>query len=296
MRKIILTSILGLLFTGFCQGQNLPISNIYLLQTDWSDTILLFKNPQFLTGFNKQGYNNQPAFISNTELLLTVGMARDNQTDIYLLDLERKSKLRMTRTAESEYSAQLTPENLFFSVVRVETDEGRSQRLWQYPLDRKDNGKPVFKYLRGIGYYHWLDRFKVALFNVASTNYLSLGDTRDESTQHLTPGIGRCFQTSPTGRLVFVHKITDNNWVIKAMDKNTLQVEEITKTISGSEDFVILKDGSILMGKGSRLYRYKPLKGSRWEEVADLKNLGIYNITRMAISGDGRLALVNSFE
>lgn len=296
MHKNILTFAFGLLLASFCQAQSLPVSNVYLLQTDWSDTVLLFKNPEFLTGFNKQGYNNQPSFINNTELLLSVGMAQDNQTDIYLLDLERKTKLRMTRTAESEYSPQMTPDHLFFSVVRVETDEGRSQRLWQYPLDRKDSGKPVFKYLRGIGYYHWLDRFKVALFNVASTNYLSLGDTRDENTQHLSPNIGRCFQTSPNGRLVFVHKITDNNWMIKAMDRNTLQVEEITKTVSGAEDFVLLKDGSILMGKGSRLYRFKPVKGNRWEEVADLKNLGVYNITRMAVSGDGKLALVNSAE
>ena len=296
MQRIMFTFCFGLLLASQGFTQTLPNSNIFLLETEWSDTVLLFKNPKFLTGFNKQGYNNQPAFISNTELLVTVGMSGDNQTDIYLLDLEKKSKLRMTRTAESEYSPHLTPENLFFSVVRVETDEGRSQRLWQYPLDRKDGGKPVFKYLRGIGYYYWLDRFKVALFNVATTNYLSMGDTRDESTQHLTPGIGRCFQSSPNGRLVFVHKITDNNWVIKAMDKNSLQVEEITKTISGSEDFVILKDGSILMGKGSRLYRCHPVKKQGWHEVADLKNIGIYNISRMAVSGDGKLAIVNSWE
>jgi hypothetical protein len=294
MQKKLYTIILCLHLAAAGFAQSLPISNIYLLQTDWEDSLLLFKNPKFLTGFNKNGYNNQPAFISNTELLLTVGMVGENQTDIYLLDLEKKNKLRMTRTAESEYSPHLTPENLFFSVVRVETDEGRSQRLWQYPLDRKDSGKPVFKYLRGIGYYFWLDRFKLALFNVASTNYLSLGDTRDESTQQLTPNIGRCFQSSPTGRLVFVHKITDDNWVIKAMDKNTLQVEEIAKTLSGSEDFVILRDGSILMGKGSRLYRFKPKKSNKWEEVVDLKSIGIRNVSRMAISGDGKLAIVNS--
>ncbi len=296
MRRIIFTFLTGFILSSLSFGQSLPVSNIYLLQTHWADTVLLFKKPQFLTGFNKSGYNNQPAFINNSELLITVGMAQDNQTDIYLLDLEKKTRLRMTRTPESEYSAHLSPDNLFFSVVRVETDEGRSQRLWEYPLDRADSGKAVFQYLRGIGYYHWLDRFKVALFNVATTNYLSLGDTRNQNTQHLATNIGRTFQTSPSGNLVFVHKITDNNWVIKIMDPNTLQVQEITKTISGSEDFVVLKDGSILMGKGSRLYRYKPVKGGQWMEVADLKNLSIYNITRMAVSGDGKLAIVNSFE
>ncbi len=285
-----------LFLSGAAYSQTLPNSNVYLLELEYRDSILLFKNPQFLTNFNKFGYNNQPAFISNSELLLTVGMNNENQTDIYLLDLDKKQKMRLTKTAESEYSPKPTLDKLFFSVVRVETDADRSQRLWQYPLDRKDAGKPVFKYLRGIGYYHWLDRFKVALFNVASTNYLSIGDTRDESTKHLSPNVGRCFQTSPNGRLVFVHKLTDDRWVIKAMDKNTLNVEEIAPTLPGSEDFVILSDGSLLMGKGSRLYALHPLKNSEWKEVVDLKNIGIYNVSRMALSSDGKLAVVTGWE
>ena len=285
-----------LLVASFATAQNLPNSNIYLLEMEWRDSILLFKNPQFLTNFNKFGYNNQPAFIGNSELLITVGMNNETQTDIYLLDLDKKQKLQLTKTAESEYSPKATPDNLYFSVVRVETDADRSQRLWQYPLDRKDAGKPVFKYLRGIGYYHWIDRFKVALFNVASTSYLSLGDTRDESTQHLSPDVGRCFQTSPNGRLVFVHKVTGDRWVIKAMDKNTLNVQEISPTLPGAEDFVILDDGSILMGKGSRLYTLHPLKNNGWQEVVDLKNIGVYNVSRMALSKDGKLAVVTGWE
>jgi hypothetical protein len=210
--------------------------------------------------------------------------------------LKRKEKLRLTKTAESEYSPKPTLDNLFFSVVRVETDADRSQRLWQYPLDRKDAGRPVFRYLRGIGYYHWLDRFKVALFNVATTNYLSVGDTRDESTQHLSPNVGRCFQTSPNGRLVFVHKVTDDRWVIKALDKNTLDVQEIAPTVPGAEDFVIMDNGYILMGKGSRLFTLHPLKNTGWQEVVDLKSIGIYNVSRMALSKDGKLAVVTGFE
>jgi hypothetical protein len=286
---------MALIINGFgtLSAQNLPNTDIYLLQVVQEDTTLNFGKPKFLTAFNLKGYNNQPCFLSNEELLITVGLAGENQTDIYLLDLEKNSRLRMTETPESEYSPMPTPDNLFFSVVRVETDADRSQRLWQYPLDRKDKGKAVFKYLRGIGYYYWLDRFRLALFNVASTNYLSLGDTRDESSRHLAPDVGRCFQNSPGGRLVFVHKVTSDRWVIKAMDKNTLAVEEITNTIPGSEDFVILKDGSILMGKGSRLFQYHPKRSTEWKEVIDLKKIGITGISRLALSSDGKLAIVN---
>ena len=291
--KLKFVALFACLFTFNLMAQDLPTSNVYLLDIEKADSILLFKNPKFLTDFNSRGYNNQPTFLNNTELLLTVQTPTDNQTDIYLLDLEKKTKLRMTKTPESEYSPKPTPGNLYFSCVRVEQDEDRSQRLWQYPLDRGDKGKASLRYLRGVGYYHWLDRFTVALFNVATTNYLSIADTRDESSRHLAPDVGRCFRTSPNGRLVFVHKITDGNWMLKAMDKSTLQTQEIIRTLPGVEDFAILTDGTILMGRGSRVYKFHPVNDENWIEIADLKTVGITSITRMAASGDGKLAVVS---
>ena len=289
---------LPLLVTIFCVqmsfGQiDLPPTQVYLLQMEKADSTFIFTKPQLLTSFNPGGYNNQPFFLTNQELLLTVGKEAEHQTDIYLLNLQRKSLLRLTKTPESEYSPKVTPDKLYFSVVRVETDAERTQRLWKYPLDRKDKGRPVFRFLRGIGYYHWLDAFRVALFNVAEVNFLSLGDLRDESTKHLAPNVGRCFATSPGGRLVFVHKITENNWVIKAMNPETLEVQVITPTIPGSEDFAIMPDGALLMGKGSRLFRFHPKEPGSWKEVAELKAIGITHITRLAASSDGKLALVN---
>ena len=293
MNKILILFLGAFFSIQTLSAQDLPISNIYLFDIEKADTILLFKNPKHLTASNSRGYNNQPAFLSNTELLITVKTPADYQTDIYLLDLEKKTKLRMTKTPESEYSAKPTPGNLYFSCVRVDLDAERSQRLWQYPLDRGDKGKASLKYLRGVGYYHWLDRFTVALFNVATTNYLSVADTRDESSRHLAPDVGRCFGTSPNGRLVFVHKITDGNWMLKAMNKATLETESIIRTLPGSEDFAILSDGTILMGRGSRLYKYHPTQDKDWVEMADLKNIGVNAITRLAVSGDGKLAVVN---
>jgi len=293
--KHLFTALIVFASLAVALAQDLPNCNIYLFETSMRDSQLTLSKPQFLTNFNPKGYNNQPCFINNDELLIVSASPVEPQTDIYLLDLEKKSKQRLTRTAESEFSPKPTPDNLYFSVVRVEKDADRTQRLWQYPLDLKDGGKAAMRFLRGVGYYHWLDRYKVAVFNLTNENlnYLSVTDTRDGTTQNLSPSIGRCFQASPNGRLVYVHKISDGNWVIKALDKNTLDVQEICKTITGAEDFVIMKDGAILMGKGSRLYRFHPLKSKNWQEVADLKRQGINNITRMAISGDGKLVIVN---
>ena len=274
-------------------AQDLPRSAVFLFRLSWQDSALQFSEPKYLTGFNPRGYNNQPCFISEHELLLTVGMEGQDQTDIYLLDLEKRQQLQLTNTAESEYSPRMTEDGLHFSVVRVEKDEDRTQRLWQYPFDRKDSGKPVFRFLRGIGYYHGLDTSRLAVFNVANPNFLSVADIRDGATQYITSDIGRCFGLSPNGRLVFVHKITEDRHVIKAMDRNSLEIQEISLALPGSEDFVILDDGSILMGKGSRIYRMHPLvKRDAWKEVVDLKTIGVTQITRMALSEDGKLAVV----
>ncbi|MEY3052656.1 MAG: hypothetical protein RLY31_2441 [Bacteroidota bacterium] len=283
---------MSLLPSALC-AQELPRTAVYLFHLSWQDSSLHFSDPKYLTAFNPNGYNNQPSFVSDDELLLTVGMAGEEQTDIYLLDLKKKQQLQLTKTAESEYSPQIMHDKLHFSVVRVEKDEERTQRLWQYPLDRKGSGKPVFRLLRGIGYYHLLDSSRFAVFNVANPNFLTIADTRDDATQYLNSDIGRCFGTSPNGNLVFVHKITEERHVIKTMDRNTLEVQEISLALPGSEDFVILEDGSILMGKGSRVYRMHPLvKRDAWKEVVDLKTIGVTQITRMALSRDGKLAVV----
>ena len=296
MQRLLLLALALLFLAKNAAAQDLPNTNVYVLDMDFRDSVILFKEPKFLTDFNRNGYNNQPAFLSNSEVLMTVQLEGDSQTDIYLFDLERKTKLRLTKTAESEYSPKPAPSDLYFSVVRVETDAERSQRLWQYPLDRADSGKPVFRFLRGIGYYQWLDAFNVALFNIGqSGNFLSVGNTRDGSTRQLSPNIGRTFGVSPNGRLVFVHKVTSDRWVIKAMDKSTMKTDEIIRTLPGSEDFVILSNGTLLMGNGSRLYAYHPNRDSDWVEMVDLKSLGIYNITRMDARGR-KLVLVSGGE
>jgi hypothetical protein len=52
----------------------LPTTNVYLFSIQRTGDNFTFYNPRFLTGFNKYGYNNQPHFVSNNEIYLTVGL------------------------------------------------------------------------------------------------------------------------------------------------------------------------------------------------------------------------------
>lgn len=274
--------------TAFAQ---LPVSNVYLFDMTIIDTSMTLSEPRFLTADNPNGYNNQPAFLRNGNLLLTVATPRQEQPDVYELNLGRKTKTRLTRTAEGEYSPTPTPDGLHFSAVRVEMDGNNTQRLWQFPLDRQDNGAPVFDVLRGVGYHSWLDRDRVAMFIVAEPNYLLVGDARDGSTKHLTVDIGRCMGRLPDGSLLYVQKATGSTWFLKQLNAVTLDSKTVATTLRGSEDFTILPDGSVLMAKGSKIYRLF-LEEDHWREVADLQRFGLTNIKRLA-NGNGRLAVVN---
>ncbi|MEL6718285.1 MAG: hypothetical protein AAFP82_06190 [Bacteroidota bacterium] len=296
MRLILLLSSLLIASTVFAQDVE---SNIFLFDIQKkSERDFAFKNPQYLTDFNPLGYNNQPKFFNSGEIYISVKEPNEEQTEIYQLNLYRKSKSKVTETAESEFSPTLMPDLFNFSAVRVE--QNGDQRLWQFPVDRLDNGKPIFKYVTNIGYHHWINSRRVALFLLGegeNQNSLAIADVATDQVTPLVSNIGRCFQTMPsTGNLLFVHKVSPRTWYIKqlnAYDKYA-KGEIVAQTLPGSEDFVVLEDGTFLMGNGSKLFKFHPSydtdKG--WREIADFQYYGIRNITRLALSDDGKIAVV----
>ena len=295
MRKLFASITFLSAFCSVLIAQDLPTTNIYMFDIEKeSDSLYHFNNPKFLTDFNANGYNNQPAFMSENELYLTVGLPGAGQTDIYKLDINDKTKLQVTRTQESEYSPTLMPDNRNFSAVRVELNDQQAQRLWSFPFSRANNGKPFFPTVTNIGYHYWLDNYRVALFVVGDPAYLAVGDVRDGSIQDLTTNIGRGFQTSPAGNLAYIHKATESTWYIKEMNNETLRSRIIAPTLPGSEDFCVLPDGTVLMGRGYKLYKYHPKKDTEWLEIGDFRYYGINAITRLAVNGKGKLVMVGS--
>jgi hypothetical protein len=249
--------------------------------------------PQFLTAFNRQGYNNQPCFFSPTEIYLTVQMPDDTtQTDIIALDLATRTQTRITATRpEAEYSPTPMPDGRHFSTVRVEAD-GR-QRLWQLPLDRSGTGQPVFPNLYGVGYHCWVRDTVAALFIVGEApepHTLVLAGLRGQRPLRIASAIGRCLQKMPNGRLAFVQKATEQTWFIKAFDLNKQSTEVLTKTLPGCEDFVVLPDGTLLSSCQTKLYQFRPGM-TDWQQIADLSPYGVRRITRLAVR-DSRLVVV----
>jgi hypothetical protein len=273
-------------------AQRNPISNIYMFQVQaLGDSSYALVSPKFLTAFNKRGYNNQPAFINNTDLWLTVQVPYDTtQTEIYSLNLAKNLKTRVTATVESEFSPTPTPDPYYFSCVRVE--KNKKQRLWKMPYNRTSEGEPLFPNITNIGYHTWLNDKSVAMFLVGNPHNLVVGNTATQTTTFVSSTIGRCLRTTSDGKLLFVFKATNDIWYIKKYNPATYSSEIVVKTVGGSEDFVLLDDNTLLMGKGSQVFKFKIGTDTRWREVADVRYYGIKSIERLAISSGNKLAMV----
>lgn len=290
-----LLSLLVACFISTSIFAQLPPANIYLFEfRQVSDSIFEFTKPRYLTEFNPNGYNNHPAFFNSDELYISSQLPSETQPDLYVLNLKKKTKTRVTNTAEGEYSPFRMPDYYNFSAVRMEINGmDTTLRLWQFPMDRLSNGRPVFKYIQDIGYYYWLTSFEVALFKVDNPNTLSIADVRTDNINTLATNVGRCIRALPNGNLVYIQKSKYEPWKLVQYSRYNRQHTPMIEVLSGVEDFAVLNNGAILMGKGSKLFKYHPRKDKEWIEVVDLSYYDIRKITRLAISPDNKVAIVS---
>lgn len=284
---------LTLLLTAQAFAQ-LPNTQVFVFDIVVQDTAVNFSKPMYLTGFNEKGYNNQPGWIDRNSLLLSVQMPGQAQPDIYSFDLSRRTKTRLTATESGEYSPKIMAGGQKFSVIRQErVNQDTVLRLWEFPLNLQNNGQPVFKNLVSTGYYEWLNSAQLAMFKVEPPNSIFLIGTDESQPRDLATTPGRCFRRQPNGNLAYVNK-GSIPWTI--VEQNLYRLNEkpvkITEVLPGSEDFAILSDGSYLMGQGSKIFRYDPIRTPRWVMAADLRLYGIRNISRIEVNTFGRLALV----
>lgn len=285
------------LFCALTAFAQLPQSNIYLFNMrQVSDSLFEFTQPHYLTAFNPTGYNNQPSFFNNDELYISSQLPSMQQPELYLLNLKDETKLRVTETQEGEFSPMRMPDFYNFSAIRQEyINRDTVIRLWQFPLDRLTNGKPVFKYLQGIGYYCWINSKEVAVFVIDNPSYLALTNVDSDDLIPLATDVGRCIKKLPNGNLSFVQRNEAGLWQIMELSlyrRGNYQPQPIITALPGTEDFAVLPDGSYIMGKGSKLYKFNRFRDEDWIEIADLRYYNITNISRLAISPDMKIAIV----
>lgn len=270
----------------------MPKSNIYHFTLSKVSNTYRVKSPQFLTAFNKGGYNNQPSYFDDKVIYFTTDYYDTEQTEIAKFDLFNKSLTRITYTEEKEYSPTPMIGKESFSVVRVE-DDNKTQTLSTYPIDGIGYSKRYMNNTANIGYHVWLDDENVALFLVEAPDHnLAIAHAASERRKIILDKVGRCLKVDKNGHLLFVHKQTEEEWFLKSYNRETNKSITLAQTIAGSEDFELLNDGSILMGSKSKLLILKP-DTKEWSLLVDMKDFGINNITRIA-SQKNSLVLVDN--
>jgi Tol biopolymer transport system component len=239
-----------------------------------------------------EGYNNQPAFLPDNRALFYTSIRTDKQADTYRYNFVDGSTVRITETAESEFSPTPAPDGKSFTVIRVESDG--TQRLWMFPLA---GGKPslVLEKIKPVGYHLWIDRQTLMLFVLGEPVTMQLASLKTQKAEIIAENIGRSLHNVPRqrNRVSFVRKSSAEQWTIQTFDLKTRAVTSLIKTLPGSEDLAWTPQGILLMAKGSKLFKWNPSKDAGWQELADFASAGLKGITRLAVSPKGdRLALV----
>jgi dipeptidyl aminopeptidase/acylaminoacyl peptidase len=249
---------------------------------------------------NDPEYDNQPSFTPDGRAVLFTSRRDGKQTDIYRYDVASRALTQLTHTAESEYSPIVTPDGRTFSVIRVEADG--AQRLWRFDMDGT-HPRLVLDQIKPVGYHAWIDATHLALFVLGASGQpatLQIADTATGRAETVATNIGRSLAVRPHSSppiVTYVSKAA-RPWVISSIDPVRHTGGEIATLPTNaegpaSEDYAwnpASADGQLLMATGATLMAFQQdaRGGPPWRPIADLSTSGVVNITRLAVSPDGK--------
>lgn len=239
---------------------------------------------------NNEGYDNQPSFISN-ETLVFAGN-NNGQTDISEYNFSTQIKKWVNSETEgSEYSPQKFPSNSDLAAVRLDKDG--KQRLYKYNSETGGSSELIENI--EIAYFAFYNDEKILATVLSGTQMdLVMVDLKTKSTDTLFKNAGRSLQKIPnTNSMAYTLVNEDNNLDLYVLDMNSNDSFFICELPFDVQDYVWLNDSQVLCAMGSILYIYDTLGIPEWNKVASLEEYGVKNISRMAISPNGKkLALV----
>lgn len=267
-----------------------PITDLFIIQIEEEVGVKVFGVPKRISVHH--GYNNQPSFTRDGRSIL-FNADPDGNTDIFRHDIEADTTIQVTKTTIGEYSPTPISDDRFVSVV-VEPD-GR-QRLWAY--DISTGASELFVAERdSVGYFDILADGQIAMFVLGSPPSLRIWNPSTKSERRVDGVPGRSIRKHPSlDGFVFVDTSRPDRNLVVDVDPVTLSRQAIAQLPEGSQDLVFGPDGALYASSGSILYAYSSEADGIWKSVADFRNFGLSNISRMAVSPDGRtIALVSVY-
>lgn len=236
---------------------------------------------------HRTGYDNQPSFTPKGDGLLYTVIGADGAADIWRVALppaRPPARPRpMTATKESEYSATVTPDGRWFSVIRVEADS--TQRLWKFPLDRSGSPVLVLENVKPVGYHVWASAHTLVLFVLGNPPTLQVADDRSGTSEIVARGIGRALARVP-GRdaVTFLQLNKDSVSWISELDVRSRAIRRVAPAPEGADYHAWTPNGVLLSASGSRIVAWVD---GRWDVVADFGRYGVRGLSRLAVSPKG---------
>lgn len=284
MKKILQLYIILFISIGFTQNA----TEVYLFDFVVNDSLKTYKleNPVNISD-NAGVYDNQPSFLLDGTGVLFAS-TRNDQTDVALFDLESQSKSWLTNTVGSEYSPTQSPLNKYFSAIKLEEDG--TQLLWLYRFNKKKPKVLVENWK--VGYHTWLNKKMVVSFILNDPPTLEVTNLKFQIKYPIEKNIGRSIHTIPNSELISYISHEHEDYEIYSINPLNSQKEYIGDALNGSQDMAWTPDGTILMGKDDKLYRFKPKEDKDWVEIASLEEFELNGITRLAVSPLGNKIVI----
>ncbi|HVT40365.1 MAG TPA: YetF domain-containing protein [Gemmatimonadaceae bacterium] len=258
-----------------------PSTDVWVVSMKQSGSTLTLGTPVNAT--HRTGYDNQPSFTPRGDAVLYTVVGDDGQADIWRFALPTGKPERLTETRESEYSATVTPDGHWFSVIRVEADS--TQRLWKFPFDHRGEPVLVLERIKPVGYHVWAGDHTLVLFVLGNPATLQIADDRTGSAEIVSRNIGRALAKVPArGAVTFLQLVKDSASWISELDVHSKQVRRIAQPPVGADYHTWTPRGTLLAANGSVVYAWMD---GRWRVVADFSGAGVRGITRLAVSPKG---------
>lgn len=289
MRIKIIPSVLMLFACSLMSGQE--ATEIYLCDLKEQDDQIIVSNPVNIS--NKEGYDNQPSFTEDGSAVLFSSF-RDGQADVAKYFIEEKYRIWITDTKESEFSPVAFPsKKKYFTCVRL--NEDGSQYIYKYAYKNKPPEEliPDLK----VGYYLWLNQKMLLSFVIGDIETLQVSNFKYDIRYPIQSNIGRSLQKVPgdAGLVSFIsleHEVPE----IYSIDPKTSTAVYITDALPGSQDIAWTTKGTMLMAKGTTIYKFHPNEDEQWTPIKIETEDPLEGISRLVISPDGSKLLVVAHE
>lgn len=267
-------------------------TEIYLFDLKEQENTITINNPVNIS--NNDGYDNQPSFTEDGLSILFTSF-RDGQSDISKYFIDENYRVWLTNTEESEFSPMPFPgKKKYFSCVRLNQDG--TQYIYKYNFKKKPP-KLLIPDLK-VGYYMWFNEKTIISFVIDDVETLQVTNFKYNIRYPIQSNIGRSLNKIPEsaglgkGLVSYIsldHEVPE----IYSIDPLNSNTKYITDALPGSQDIAWTVKGTLLMGKGEKIYKFHPGKDKDWQPVIIESEFPFEGISRLAISPDGsRLAVV----